>query len=315
MRKTMALFLALSGLLTAGGALAENQYYTVNTPVSIEQNTVYSAVIDANEGWKWNISDHMDVTAWLVDVQGNPAFENQTGIATAQLIYGAAEGEEEEVPVALQIDIDAAKIEGFTHNGSFDLYVKPLGKGAIWAAGNNHGQYQNSAEKLGEIKIPEVVVDGEITGSANKTLELAQDSVKLTLATDGAASNNNLDLWEEMRICALMHKGNALDATVVPAESALYMATRGGALALGYDDVGSVREGFRADLILVDIDRPCYQPMTNLIHHIVYAGNSRDVVLTMVEGRIVCENGVVADIDPEELRVRAQRYYDDVFRL
>ena len=55
--------------------------------------------------------------------------------------------------------------------------------------------------------------------------------------------------------------------------------------------------------------------MTNLIHHIVYAGNSRDVVLTMVEGRIVCENGVVADIDPEELRVRAQRYHDDVFRL
>ena len=121
MRKTMALFLALSGLLTAGGALAENQYYTVNTPVSIEQNTVYSAVIDANEGWKWNISDHMDVTAWLVDVQGNPAFENQTGIATAKLIYGAAEGEEEEVPVALQIDIDAAKIEVFTHIGSFDL--------------------------------------------------------------------------------------------------------------------------------------------------------------------------------------------------
>ena len=79
--------------------------------------------------------------------------------------------------------------------------------------------------------------------------------------------------------------------------------------------VGSVREGFRADLILVNIDRPCYQPMTNLIHHIVYTGNSRDVVLTMVEGRIVCENGVVADIDPEELRVRAQRYYDDVFRL
>lgn len=145
--------------------------------------------------------------------------------------------------------------------------------------------------------------------------EMLKKGVKLTLATDGAASNNNLDLWEEMRICALMHKGNALDATVVPAESALYMATRGGALALGYDDVGSVREGFRADLILVNIDRPCYQPMTNLIHHIVYAGNSRDVVLTMVEGRIVCENGVVADIDPEELRVRAQRYYDDVFRL
>ena len=145
--------------------------------------------------------------------------------------------------------------------------------------------------------------------------KMLQKGVRLALCTDGASSNNNLDLWEEMRICALMHKGHALDATVVPAEQALYMATRGGALALGYEDVGSVTEGFRADLILVDIDRPCYQPMTDLIHHIVYAGNSRDVVLTMVEGRIVCENGVVAGVDPEELRVRAQNYYDTVFRL
>ena len=145
--------------------------------------------------------------------------------------------------------------------------------------------------------------------------KMLRKGVHLALCTDGASSNNNLDLWEEMRICALMHKGYALDATVVPAEQALYMATRGGALALGYEDVGSVAEGFRADLILVDIDRPCYQPMTNLIHHIVYAGNSRDVVLTMVEGRVVCENGVVAGVDPEALRVRAQHYYDTVFRL
>ena len=145
--------------------------------------------------------------------------------------------------------------------------------------------------------------------------KMLRKGVRLALCTDGASSNNNLDLWEEMRICALMHKGYALNATVVPAEQALYMATRGGALALGYEDVGSVAEGFRADLILVDIDRPCYQPMTNLIHHIVYAGNSRDVVLTMVEGRIVCENGVVAGVDPEELRVRVQHYYDTVFRL
>lgn len=145
--------------------------------------------------------------------------------------------------------------------------------------------------------------------------KMLEKGVRLALCTDGASSNNNLDLWEEMRICALMHKGHALDATVVPAEQALYMATRGGALALGYEDVGSVAEGFHADLILVDIDRPCYQPMTNLVHHIVYAGNSRDVMLTMVEGRVVCENGAIPGVDLEEIRMRAQQYYDDVFRM
>ena len=145
--------------------------------------------------------------------------------------------------------------------------------------------------------------------------KMLQKGVNLCLATDGAASNNNLDLWEEMRICALMHKGFALDATVVPAEAALYMATRGGALALGYTDVGSIAEGFRADLNLVDIDRPCYQPMTDLVHHIVYAGNSRDIELTMANGRILCENGVVKGIDTEELYAKAQHDYDTVFKM
>ncbi len=184
MKKAMALLLSLGALLSAGTALAENQYYSVNTPVSIEQNTMYSALLDANEGWKWNISDNMDVTGWLVDEQGNAAFTNQANIAKATLVYGTVEGEEEAVPVALQIDIDASKIEGFTHNGSFDLYVKPLGKDAIWVTGSNHGQYQNSAEKIGEIKVPAISVEGEITGNSNKALEMTQDSVKLILSLD-----------------------------------------------------------------------------------------------------------------------------------
>lgn len=145
--------------------------------------------------------------------------------------------------------------------------------------------------------------------------KMLQQGVKLALATDGAASNNNLDLWEEMRLCALMHKGYALDATVVPAEKALYMATRGGALALGYEDVGCIAPGFKADLVLVDIDRPCYQPMTNLIHHIVYAGNSRDIVMTMANGRVVCENGIVPGVDTDALYANVGRDYEVVFHL
>lgn len=143
--------------------------------------------------------------------------------------------------------------------------------------------------------------------------EMLEKGVNLTLATDGAASNNNLDVWEEMRICALLHKGNSLDATVLPAEQALYMATRGGALALGYEDTGCIAEGMRADLNLVDMDRFCYQPMTNLVHHIVYAGNSRDIELTMAGGRVVCEKGIVCGLDTERLFAQAQEYYDTVF--
>ena len=136
--------------------------------------------------------------------------------------------------------------------------------------------------------------------------EMLQRGVRLALATDGAASNNSLDLWEEMRICALLHKGRLLDATVLPAEEALYLATRGGALALGYADVGSVKPGFQADLCLVDLDQPYYRPMTDLVHHIVYGGNSRDVEMTMVAGRVVYEKGrpIAEDLDAACARIQ-----------
>ena len=135
---------------------------------------------------------------------------------------------------------------------------------------------------------------------------MLQRGVRLALATDGAASNNSLDLWEEMRICALLHKGRLLDATVLPAEEALYLATRGGALALGYADVGSVKPGFQADLCLVDLDQPYYRPMTDLVHHIVYGGNSRDVEMTMVAGRVVYEKGrpIAEDLDAACARIQ-----------
>lgn len=145
--------------------------------------------------------------------------------------------------------------------------------------------------------------------------EMLNRGVRVALATDGAASNNNLDLWEEMRLCALMHKGNTLDATVIPARTALYLATRGGALALGYEDVGCIAPGFQADLCLVDIDQPCYHPMTDLIHHIVYAGNSRDVELTMSSGRILFEKGQPVLPEIQEVYDKVQHLYDHLFNV
>lgn len=144
---------------------------------------------------------------------------------------------------------------------------------------------------------------------------MLQKGVKIALATDGAASNNALDMWEEMRMCALMHKGNTLDATAVRARQGLYMATRGAAIALGYEDVGSVAQGYKADLCLVDIDRPYYQPMTDLIHHIVYGGSSRDVVMTMVNGRVLYEQGQPMGVDLDALYARVQTHYDNIFNV
>ena len=117
----MALLAALLCFLLAVPALAENQYYAVHEPIEISSAEPIVLTLDAQEGWMWNIADNTDVTAWFVRADGTPAFADASGIASGKLVYGPAEGEEEDVAVALEITIDASKITGITVNGGYDL--------------------------------------------------------------------------------------------------------------------------------------------------------------------------------------------------
>jgi 5-methylthioadenosine/S-adenosylhomocysteine deaminase len=144
--------------------------------------------------------------------------------------------------------------------------------------------------------------------------KMIQHGINVSLATDGAGSNNKLDMWEEMRIAALIHKGHNLNAAVLSARQTLYMATNGGAKALGLPETGSLEVGKRADLLLVNVDRPCYFPMTDIISHIVYSGSSRDIELTMVNGNILYENGVWPGMDAREICAKNQEIYEKVFK-
>lgn len=106
------------------------------------------------------------------------------------------------------------------------------------------------------------------------------------LGTDGAASNNNLDMLEETRLAALLHKANRSDATMVTAYQALFLATRGGAAALGRADViGQLTPGFKADLIMMDLTGPHMTPQHNVVANIIYSAGAADVTDTMVDGR------------------------------
>ena len=143
--------------------------------------------------------------------------------------------------------------------------------------------------------------------------EMMRKGLSVTLATDGAASNNNLDLWEEMRMAALIHKGNTHDAACVSSQEALYLATRGGAKALGYEDVGSITAGMKADLLLVNIDGPAWYPQTDLVNHIVYSGNSRDIEMTVIGGEVVYEDGCYERLDVERICFENDRLYRKFF--
>jgi 5-methylthioadenosine/S-adenosylhomocysteine deaminase len=129
----------------------------------------------------------------------------------------------------------------------------------------------------------------------------------LGLGTDGCASNNNLDLFQEILLVGILDKAVTGDPTVVPAETALALATRESARALGLEDlIGTLTPGKRADLAVVDLSKPHLQPLYHLCSQLVYAARADDVKLTMVEGEIVYREGKLTKIDEEEVIARAQ---------
>lgn len=120
------------------------------------------------------------------------------------------------------------------------------------------------------------------------------------LGTDGAASNNDVDMFAEMDTAAKLQKLRAMDPTALPAADVLQMATMGGAKVLGADAlIGSLEVGKRADLIVLDLDQPHLTPMYNVPSHLVYAARGADVVHSVIEGRIVMEDRRLQTLDEE----------------
>ena len=143
---------------------------------------------------------------------------------------------------------------------------------------------------------------------------MLEKGIKIALATDGSASNNTQDLWEEMRVAALIHKGYTGNAAVLTSREALWMATRGAALALGYKDRGALVEGLRADLIVIDRHQPAYCPDTDIQNLMVYSGNSRDIELTIAGGKVLYDRGQYRMLDIERIYAQCEESFSTVFR-
>ncbi len=128
---------------------------------------------------------------------------------------------------------------------------------------------------------------------------LRSSGICVAIGTDGAASNNNLDMLAELRLASLLCKGSTGDPCALPPEEVLYMATRAGALSQGRENCGLIKEGFQADLAVIDLHRPHIQPVFDELNAIVYAARSSDVVLTMCDGRVLYRDGVYLTLGDE----------------
>lgn len=154
----------------------------------------------------------------------------------------------------------------------------------------------------------------KLASGVARVTDLLKAGVKVSLGTDGAASNNNLDMFEEMRLAALIHKGVSGDPTAVPAPEALRIATEYGAKSIFLNDVGRLAVGMKADFIAIDIDQPHLLPHTDLLSHAVYSASAKDVEHVWVNGKQVVKHGQCVTLDEEAIRRKAQEAFDGLLK-
>jgi 5-methylthioadenosine/S-adenosylhomocysteine deaminase len=147
-------------------------------------------------------------------------------------------------------------------------------------------------------------------------VSLLDAGIKVGIATDSTASNNNLDMFEEVRIAALLQKGMYKDATKFPAQTALALATRGGAEAIGMGHTGSLEADKKADFITINpYDKEHLQPVSAAYSHLLYAARGSDVCDVYIDGKTIVKDGRCLTIDEEKVIAETNRLQKTLSRI
>ena len=147
----------------------------------------------------------------------------------------------------------------------------------------------------------------KIASGVSPVTEMLRAGVLVGLGTDGAASNNDLDMWEEMRLAAFLQKVDRMDPEVLSAHTVLTMATSGGAEAIGLrDQIGALSIGMKADLIQVSFDDVHFVPTYDVISHLVYVADEQDVATVIVDGKVLMREHVILTVDTKRVAQEAK---------
>jgi 5-methylthioadenosine/S-adenosylhomocysteine deaminase len=143
--------------------------------------------------------------------------------------------------------------------------------------------------------------------------KMLKKDITVSLGTDSPCSNNSADMFEVMKTTALLHKGMNKNPTLLPAERVLEMATIDGARALCWEnEIGSIETGKKADLAIVDFNKPHLRPVYNETSHLVYATKAADVETVLINGKIVMENRKLTTVNAEKIMKAADRAKNDL---
>lgn len=167
-----------------------------------------------------------------------------------------------------------------------------------------------------DVKVSHNVVSNlKLASGVARVPEMLAKGVSVSLGTDSSASNNNLNLFEELKLAAILHKGVNYDPVAVPAEEALRMATILGADGVFQKDrLGSLEVGKQADMIMLNSAQAHFHPAHNPISHVVYAANGRDVSDTIVAGQFIMRNHELLTVDEEQVIFEANRMFQKLNR-
>jgi 5-methylthioadenosine/S-adenosylhomocysteine deaminase len=210
-----------------------------------------------------------------------------------------------------QVELGASQKQ---HNGMSPVaYLESIG---FWGPRTvaNHGVWVDAADMMimrsrGVAVSHNPESNMKLASGIAPVPEYLASGITVGLGTDGAASNNDLDMFEAMRFAALLHKVKTGDPETIPARRALEMATIGGARALGLDkQVGSLESGKRADLILVSTNRARLTPLYDPVSHLVYVARGDDVQTVMVNGRLLMRDRKMLTLDEPAVLAEAEKF-------
>jgi len=215
-----------------------------------------------------------------------------------------------ESPFELQHSQDTfgmTSIEMFNSIGFFD--GPTIGAHVVWPTAQEIPILVE--RKVGVIHNP--TSNMKIASGISPVTDMLKAGVRMGIGTDGAASNNDLDLWEEMRLAALLQKVDQMNPEVLPALAVLRMATSGGAQAIGLgDQIGSLEVGKRADIIQVAFDDVHHIPTFDVASHLVYVTDEQDVTTVVVDGKVLMHDGKMLTLQTDRIAKEARELAADI---